>query len=98
VGALVALSTRSMAYSIHSQPTVLHHSSGISVSNCLEKPLLQTVEPLGDGVASPHTTVDVRYIQELQPTHGLDYDCNASNRSVERQAGLNLRSLNPPFS
>lgn len=59
---------------------------GMSVSSCLEETLLHTFEPLGDGVASPHTKADLRYIQELKRTHGIDYDCHASYRFVERQS------------
>ena len=39
---------------------------------------------LGDGVASPHTRSQLRYIQELKAKHGIDYDCHASYRFVER--------------
>ena len=58
---------------------------GMSVSSCLEETLLHTFEPLGDGVASPHTSADLRHIQELKRKHGIDYDCHASYRFVERQ-------------
>ncbi len=57
----------------------------MSVSSCLEETLLHTFEPLGDGVASPHTKADLRYIQELKRRHGLTYDSHASYRFVERQ-------------
>lgn len=60
---------------------------GMSVGSCLEERLLHTFEPLGDGVASPHTKSDLRYIQELKRKHGLNYDCHASYRFVERQHG-----------
>ena len=56
----------------------------MSVSSCLEETLLHTFEPLGDGVASPHTKSDLRHIQELKKKHGIDYDCHASYRFVER--------------
>jgi catechol 2,3-dioxygenase-like lactoylglutathione lyase family enzyme len=56
----------------------------MSVSSCLEETLLHTFEPLGDGVASPHTKSDLRYIQELKQKHGIDYDSHASYRFVER--------------
>ncbi len=45
---------------------------------------LHTNEPLGDGVASPHTWGDLRYIQELKQKHGIDYDSHGSYRLVER--------------
>ena len=56
----------------------------MSVSSCLEETLLHTFDPLGDGVASPHTQRDLRYIQELKKKHGIDYDSHASYRFVER--------------
>lgn len=49
-----------------------------------EETLLHTFEPLGDGVASPHTRGDLRYIQKLKRKHGIDYDSHASYRFVER--------------
>ncbi len=58
---------------------------GISVSSCLEETILHTFEPVGDGVASPHTKADLRHIQELKRKHGIDYDCHASYRFVERK-------------
>jgi catechol 2,3-dioxygenase-like lactoylglutathione lyase family enzyme len=56
----------------------------MSLSSCLEETLLHTFEPLGDGVASPHTRGDLRYIQELKKRHNIDYDSHASYRFVER--------------
>ncbi len=55
----------------------------MSLSSCLEEILLHTNEPLGDGVASPHTRAQLRYIQELKKKHGIDYDCHASYRFEE---------------
>lgn len=55
----------------------------MSLSSCLEEILLHTSEPLGDGVASPHTKSTLRYIQELKKQHGIDYDSHASYRFVE---------------
>lgn len=57
---------------------------GMSVSSLLEEILLHTSEPLGDGVASPHTRSQLRYIQKLKEKHGIDYDCHASYRFVEK--------------
>ena len=57
----------------------------MSVSSCLEETLLHTFEPLGDGVASPHTKSQLRYIQELKRKHGIDYDSHGSYRFVERK-------------
>jgi uncharacterized glyoxalase superfamily protein PhnB len=56
----------------------------MSLSSCLEEILLHTNEPLGEGVASPHTPAQLRYIQQLKAKHGIDYDCHASYRFVER--------------
>ncbi|HET7039796.1 MAG TPA: VOC family protein [Gemmatimonadales bacterium] len=56
----------------------------MTVSECLEETLLHTFEPLGGGVASPHTPAQIAHIQELKRRHGIDYDCHASYRFVER--------------
>jgi catechol 2,3-dioxygenase-like lactoylglutathione lyase family enzyme len=55
----------------------------MSVGSLLEEILLHTSEPLGDGVASPHTKSQLRYIQQLKAKHGIDYDSHASYRWVE---------------
>lgn len=55
----------------------------MSVSSCLEEILLHTNEPLGDGVASPHTKRQLAYIQELKKKHGIDYDSHGSYRFRE---------------
>jgi hypothetical protein len=57
----------------------------MTIASCLEETLLHTFEPLGDGVASPHTKGELRYIQELKKKHGIDYDSHASYRFVERK-------------
>jgi hypothetical protein len=56
----------------------------MTVDSCLEEILLHTNEPLGDGVASPHTQRTLRYIQELKRKHGIDYDSHGSYRFRER--------------
>jgi catechol 2,3-dioxygenase-like lactoylglutathione lyase family enzyme len=56
----------------------------MSLTSCLEEILLHTCEPHGDSVASPHTRTQLRHIQELKRKHGIDYDCHASYRFVER--------------
>jgi catechol 2,3-dioxygenase-like lactoylglutathione lyase family enzyme len=58
----------------------------MTVSGLLEEILLHTNEPLGDGVASPHTKSQLRYIQRLKQKHGIDYDSHASYRWVEAAA------------
>ncbi|HEV8484927.1 MAG TPA: VOC family protein [Blastocatellia bacterium] len=55
----------------------------MSVHSCLEEILLHACEPIGDGVASPHTKRTLRHIQELKKKHGIDYDTHASYRFVE---------------
>jgi catechol 2,3-dioxygenase-like lactoylglutathione lyase family enzyme len=55
----------------------------MSLSSCLEETLLHTFEPLGEGVASPHTPRTLRYLQELKAKHGIDYDSHGSYRFVE---------------
>jgi catechol 2,3-dioxygenase-like lactoylglutathione lyase family enzyme len=59
----------------------------MSLDSCLEEILLHTCEPLGDGVASPHTQSQLRHIQDRKRQHGIDYDCRASDRFVERRPG-----------
>ena len=56
----------------------------MSLSSCLEEILLHTCEPLGDGVASPHTKSTIAHIKELKKKHGIDYDSHGSYRFVER--------------
>jgi hypothetical protein len=56
----------------------------MSLSSCLEEILLHTNEPLGDGVASPPTSGQLRFIQKLKARHGIDYDSHASYRFTER--------------
>lgn len=55
----------------------------MSVDSCVEEILLHTCEPLGDGVASPHTKRTLAFIRELKRIHGIDYDVHASYRFVE---------------
>jgi uncharacterized glyoxalase superfamily protein PhnB len=55
----------------------------MSLSSCLEEILLHTNEPLGEGVASPHSQSTLRHIQELKKKHGIDYDSHASYRFSE---------------
>ena len=57
----------------------------MSLTSLLEETLLHTFEPFGDGVASPHTRSQLRFIQELKKKHGIDYDSHASYRFVERR-------------
>ncbi len=66
----------------------LARHKGMTIGNCLEETLLHTFEPLdgSEGVASPHTKSDLRYIAMLKAKHGIDYDCHASYRFVERDA------------
>lgn len=65
--------------------TDLAEHKHMTVTSCVEETLLHTFEPLGDGVASPHTSSDLRHIQKLKEKHGIDYDSHASYRFVERR-------------
>lgn len=56
----------------------------MSLASCLEETLLHTFEQVGGGVASPHTGAQLDFIGELKQRHGIDYDCHASYRFVER--------------
>ena len=57
----------------------------MTVGETLEETLLHTFEKLpSGGVASPHTEKTLAYIQELKMRHGIDYDCHASYRFVEK--------------
>ncbi len=58
----------------------------MTLTGCLEEILLHTCEPLGDGVASPHTKSQLRHIEQLKAKHGIDYDSHASYRFVEKPA------------
>jgi catechol 2,3-dioxygenase-like lactoylglutathione lyase family enzyme len=55
----------------------------MSLTSCVEEILLHTNEPVGDGVASPHTRRTLAYIQDLKVKHGIDYDSHASYRFEE---------------
>ena len=50
----------------------------MTVGSCLEEILLHT----NDGVG-PHTTAQLKYIEELKKKHGIDYDSHGSYRFVE---------------
>jgi hypothetical protein len=51
----------------------------MSLSSCLEETLLHTLDGVG-----PHTKADLRHIEALKRTHGIDYDTHASYRFTER--------------
>jgi catechol 2,3-dioxygenase-like lactoylglutathione lyase family enzyme len=56
----------------------------MSLSSLLEEIVLHTNEPLGDGVASPHTKGQLKHIQRLKKKHGIDYDSHGSYRFREK--------------
>jgi uncharacterized glyoxalase superfamily protein PhnB len=55
----------------------------MSLASCFEETLLHSFEPLGEGVASPHTKAQLKLIAELKQKHGIDYDAHDSYRFVE---------------
>ena len=67
----------------------LARHKNMTVGEMLEETLLHTLEKLpGGGVASPHTEKTLSHIHELKKKHGIEYDCHASYRFVEKsQAG-----------
>jgi catechol 2,3-dioxygenase-like lactoylglutathione lyase family enzyme len=57
----------------------------MTLGEMLEETLLHSFERLPHGgVASPHTGHTHAYIEELRKAHGIDYDCHANYRFVER--------------
>lgn len=63
----------------------LARSKGMTVGETLEETLLHTFERLPEGgVPSPHTEGTLALIQELKKKHGIDYDCHANYRFVEK--------------
>lgn len=61
----------------------LAEHKGMTIDSCIEETLLHTFEPAGDGVASPHTKLTLRYIEELKKKHSIDYDTHGSYRFRE---------------
>jgi glyoxalase/bleomycin resistance protein/dioxygenase superfamily protein len=59
----------------------------MTIGEMLEETFLHTFErvPSG-GVASPHTSKTLSYIQALKEKHGIDYDTHASYRFKEKPA------------
>jgi catechol 2,3-dioxygenase-like lactoylglutathione lyase family enzyme len=88
VGAPVEIERVEVAVRLEKRLAALLHDLAshkrMSLTSCLEEILLHTCEPLGDGVASPHTKSQLRYIQQLKKKHVIDYDCHASYRFVEK--------------
>jgi catechol 2,3-dioxygenase-like lactoylglutathione lyase family enzyme len=59
----------------------------MSVGEMLEEIFLHSFEKVRtDGVASPHTDRTLNFIQSLKTKHGIDYDCHASYRFVEKRS------------
>ena len=64
----------------------LARHNNVTLGEMLEETLLHSMEPLPKGgVASPHTSATHRYIHELRKKHGIEYDCHASYRFVEKK-------------
>ena len=51
----------------------------MTVGSCLEETLLHTLDGVG-----PHTSTDLRHIEQLKQKHGIDYDSHGSYRFKER--------------
>lgn len=63
----------------------LAQHKNMSVGEMLEEIFLHSFEKVRtDGVASPHTDRTLSFIQSLKAKHGIDYDCHASYRFVEK--------------
>jgi predicted enzyme related to lactoylglutathione lyase len=57
---------------------------GMTIGETLEETLLHSFEPVDHGgVASPHTTGTLAFVQELKAKHGIDYETHASYRFVD---------------
>jgi uncharacterized glyoxalase superfamily protein PhnB len=57
----------------------------MTIGQTLEEMLLHSFEELPQGgVASPHTESTLAHIRELKKKHGIDYDCHANYRFVEK--------------
>ena len=57
----------------------------MTIGEMLEEIFLHSFEMLSkDGVASPHTERTLAHIQHLKKRHGIDYDCHASYRFIEK--------------
>ena len=65
--------------------TDLARHKNMALGEMLEEIFLHSFEKLSkDGVASPHTGSTLAYIQTLKEKHGIEYDCHASYRFVEK--------------
>ena len=69
--------------------------NNMTLGEMLEETLLHSMEPLPKGgVASPHTSATHRFIQELRTKHGIDYDCHASYRFLEKKEEKGAKKTN----
>jgi predicted enzyme related to lactoylglutathione lyase len=58
----------------------------MSVGEAIEEMLLHSFEKVKeDGVASPHAEVTFGVIADLKRKHGIDFDCHANYRFVEKK-------------
>jgi uncharacterized glyoxalase superfamily protein PhnB len=63
----------------------LARHKSMTLGEMFEETVLHSFEKVeGEGVASPHTAKTLAYIQALKQQHGIDYDCHASYRFVEK--------------
>jgi hypothetical protein len=57
----------------------------MSIGETIEEMMLHSFEKVdADGMASPHTNYTLAQIGELKKKHGVDYDCHANYRFVEK--------------
>lgn len=63
----------------------LAEHKNMTLGEMLEETFLHTFEKLPTGgIASPHTERTLSHIQTLKQKHGIDYDCHASYRFIEK--------------
>jgi len=63
----------------------LARHKNMPLGEMFEEILLHSFERLSNGgVASPHTERTLGYIHNLKQKHGIDYDCHANYRFIEK--------------
>jgi catechol 2,3-dioxygenase-like lactoylglutathione lyase family enzyme len=63
----------------------LARHKNMTLGEMFEETVLHSFEKVeGEGVASPHTAKTLAHVHALKQQHGIDYDCHASYRFVEK--------------